>query len=217
MLSGREVYMAVRLIVAMIAGVVLTLVTGNPLFLGLAVLAFIAVAFLVWRRGSVYEPRWERLVDEGMAQGGKGDWEAATTTFQTAMKKCRSNAERRQASTQIGQYLFKNDRPGEAEPFLRQAVNLSTAVLGPTPAQTAAPRDPLSDLYLKSGQARLAAQLQGRAVAAAVQRGAAPHGAADAEARYAEILQRSGDPEAAAAQYQKALQTIEATKSDTPA
>jgi len=213
----RQAYTALRFFILMGGGVVLALTTGNPLYLGITALAFIALAVYVWRQGYVYEPKWEPLFSQGVDQGNKADWTQAITSFQTALKKCRGNAERRQASEQIGTFLLRNDRIGDAEPYVRQAVNLSTAALGPTHAKTIALRDRLSDLYMKTGQPALAAQLHGRAMASATARDLSTVGGADAEVRYAEILQQAGDPTAAAALYQKALQTIEAAKTDSPA
>jgi tetratricopeptide (TPR) repeat protein len=204
----RDLYWAYRFFALMIGGIVVAVTTGNPLYLLITVGAFIGLAFYVWRQGYVYEPKWEPLVAQAEAEAINGDWPAALTKFQTAIKKCRNPTERRQASEQIGTYLLSHNRIGEGEPYLRQAVNLTNAALGPTHAKTAALRDQLSDLYVKTGQAGLAAQLQGNAVS---------QGATAAVARYAEILQQSGDVTAAAAQYQKALQAIDATKADTPA
>jgi hypothetical protein len=118
------------------------------------------------------------------------------------LKKCRGTGERRRASEQIGTFLLSKDRIGDAEPYLRQAVNLTAAVLGPTHAKTIALRDKL---------------LQGRAVSSAAARDLNTVGGADAEVRYAEILQQAGDATAAAALYQTALQTIYAAKTDSPA
>ena len=204
-----QIYWVFRIFVLMVAGVVAAIATGNPLYLLVTVAAFIGLALYVWRQGYVYEPKWEPLVSQGEDQGTKGDWPAALANFDAAMKKARNPKERRQASEQIGKFLLRSDRIGDAEPYLRQAVNLSTAALGPTHPTTATLRNQLSDLYVKSGQAGLAARLQGKAVAAA--------SSPEASARYAEILQQSGDAAGAAAQYQQALQVIEATKTDSPA
>ena len=212
----REALVAVRLIVVIAAGIITALSTGNPAYLLISVIGFGVVALWVWREGYVYEPKWEPLVSQGLDQGNQDDWPQALMSFAAAMKKCRNPRERRQASDQIGTYLYSHDRIGDAEPYLRQAVNLSNAALGPTHPKTGALRNQLSDLYLKSGQAGLAAQLQGRAVAQVVARQSTTLGAADASARYAEVLQQAGDPAAAAAQYARAMQIIDAAKTDNP-
>lgn len=212
----RDLYWAYRFFAAMILGVVGAIATGNPLYLGITVAAFIAMALWVWRRGSVYEPKWEPLASRGENQGTNGAWTDALASFEAAMKKCRSPRERREASEQIGAYLMRNGRIGDAEPYLRQAVNITTAGFGPAHPTTTALRDQLSDLYMQTGQAGLAAQLQGRAAATAAAGKVERLGAAAAVARYAEILQQSGDLAAAAAQYQRTLQTIDATKTDGP-
>jgi uncharacterized membrane protein (DUF485 family) len=65
----RQAYMAFRFFVLMAGGVVVALTTGNPLYLGITALAFIAMAVYVWRQGYVYEPKWESLFSQGVDQG----------------------------------------------------------------------------------------------------------------------------------------------------
>jgi hypothetical protein len=156
----RHAYIAYRFFLVMAGGIVLALTTSNPLYLVITVLGFVAMAVWVWRQGYIYEPRWEPLYQQGVGHGSKGEWSQALATFQTAMGKSRGASERRQASEQIGMFLLSNQRIGEAEPYLRQALNLTTYVIGPMAPRTFALRDKLSDLYIATGQPALAAQLQ---------------------------------------------------------
>jgi len=213
----RHAYMAYRFFLVMAGGVVLAVTTSNPLFLGITVLGFVAMAVWVWRQGYVYEPRWEALYQQGVGHGGKGDWSQALATFQTAMGKSRGASERRQASEQIGMFLLSHHRIGEAEPYLRQALNLTTYAIGPMAPRTVALRDKLSDLYMSTGQPGLAAQLQKTALEGAASRPSSNTlGAAQTSIKYAEALQQTGDEASAASQNEKALKVIAEANPNSP-
>jgi tetratricopeptide (TPR) repeat protein len=217
MLGLSPLSFAIRVFIVMILGVVAAIETGNPLWLGLSALGFGLLIVGLLTQSVAFAPRWGPLVDQGMAEGRNGDWSQAMTTFQTAMGKCRGALERRQAAERIGMFLLRNDRIGDAEPYLRQALNLTTYTFGPMAARTVALRNKLSDLYLSTGQPGLAAQLQQTALeGAASSPSSNTLGAAETSIRYAEALQRQGDTASAAAQNEKALKVIAGADPDSP-
>jgi tetratricopeptide (TPR) repeat protein len=221
MFGRNPLYVAIRLFLVMVGGVVIAIETGNPLWLGLTALGFGVLVVGLVTQSVAFDPalesQWDHLVNRGMGEGTKGEWTAALATFQTAMGKCRSGPERRQASERIGTFLLANDRIGEAEPYLRQALNLTTLAFGPMAGRTVALRDKLSDVYISTGQPGLAAQLQKGALEAAA---SAPSsntlGAAASSIRYAEALQRQGDAASAATQNEKALKIIAGADPNSP-
>ena len=221
MFGRNPLYVAIRLFLVMIGGIVIAVETGNPLWLGLTALGFGVLVVGLVSQSVAFEPppesRWGSLVTRGMEEGTKGEWSAALATFQTAMNKCRGGPERRQAFERIGMFLLTNDRIGEAEPYLRQALNLTTFAFGPMAAKTVALRDKLSDLYINTGQPGLAAQLQKAALEGAASTPSSNTlGAAASSMRYAEALQRQGDAASAATQNEKALKIIADANPNSP-
>ena len=211
MSEGRLLYLAIRIFIVMAVGIVAAFATGNPLYLGLSVLGFAVLFFLVRREAVTEAPKWATALNTGKEQADKGDWPAAIASFQAAMAQCKGARPRRIACEDIGLLLLLAHRPGDAEPYLREAVLLTTRAFGPMAPRTVALRDKLSDLYVNAGQSWQAAQLLGGALAAVPDDKAARSttlSAAETASRYADALQRSGSAEQASAYNQKALETI---------
>jgi tetratricopeptide (TPR) repeat protein len=211
-------YSALRALLLVVGGVVVTLVTGNLWPLAGSVVAFVALFVMLKRYAVADVPRWETLLKEGRELGMKGDWPEAVAKFQQSLAGCRADGQRRIASEQIGLFLFRANRPGDAEPYLREAVRLTTRAFGPMATRTVTLRDQLSDLYVKSGQAWQAADLQKQALVRAepAKSANATLGSADTAARYAEALQLSGNAAEAEAYNQKALESLEKADPKSP-
>lgn len=199
-----------------VLGIVGAIATGNPLYLLLCALGFAVLVGLLVIDSVRPAPQWAKLMDTGMEQAKKGDWTDALASFKDAMARCKGGSFRLQASEQIGLFLLAANRPGDAEPYLREAVTLTTLAFGPTAVRTVTLRNHLSDLYMNAGQTWQAAQLQGSAMSGVSKLPSATTGAADTAARYAEALQLSGDSAQASVYNQKALEALEKADRKSP-
>lgn len=199
-----------------VLGIAGAIATGNPLYLLFCVLGFAVLFFLLVRESVRPASKWVTSMNNGIEQGMKGDWTEAVASFKEAMAHCHGRNFRREASERIGLFLLHANRPGDAEPYLREAVTLTTQAFGPMAVRTVTLRNQLSDLYVNAGQAWQAAQLQGMAMAGAATQPSAKAGAADTAARYAEALQLSGDSAQASIYNQQALQALENADRKSP-
>ena len=75
---------------------------------------------------------WEPAVARAVALSSEGNWSEAIGAFETAMTRAGPAPSRLRAAERIGTFLVDNEKPLEAAPFLRQALQLRTQLYGVT-------------------------------------------------------------------------------------
>src|SRR5690348_8900047 len=113
----------------MVFGLGGALLTGDLWGLAIAALGFAGLVWVLLTQSTAFEartPKWLDRLEKGKDMATAGDWTQAMSTFAETMGMCRNERDRGRASELISDFLWRNDKLAEAEPYLRQALTFRT-------------------------------------------------------------------------------------------